>query len=146
MTFNNNTATTALLIARHDSIAAREIAIEHAVLTRQLASAQRRLSEQMQAHALQVLTLEAEVVQLRAQLIMARTCMFWGLSTSGVMRPLARRANLTHAAIEAAALAEASNVICQTGCVGHAHPWLAADGQCRRTGAACAQVERDMPG
>ena len=138
MTFNNTT--TALRFARHDSMAAREIAIEHAALTRQLASAQRRLSEQMQANAQRVHALEGEVVQLRAQLIVARSCMLWGLSTAGVMRPLARRASVAHAAAEMAAMAEASSVICQTGCVGHAHPWLEADGQCRRTGASCVHV------
>ncbi|WP_137920412.1 hypothetical protein [Hydrogenophaga sp. 2FB] len=132
--------TTTLRIARHDSMAAREIAIEHAVLTRQLASAQRRLSEQVQACTQRMDALEREVVQLRAQLVMARSCMLWGLNTAGVMRPLARRARVASAAAEAVAMAEASNVICQTGCVGHAHPWLEADGQCRRTGASCAHV------
>ncbi|MEZ5702753.1 MAG: hypothetical protein R3E42_13695 [Burkholderiaceae bacterium] len=35
---------------------------------------------------------------------------------------------------------EAQAVICQTGCVGHAHPWLAPDGQCRRSGDACERI------
>ncbi len=134
------TSTTTLRMARHDSMAAREIEIEHAVLTRQLAGAQRRLSEEMQAHAQRVHALESEVVQLRAQLVMARSCMLWGLNTAGVMRPLARRARVVQAAAEAAAMAEASDVICQTGCVGHAHPWLEVDGQCRRTGTSCVHV------
>jgi hypothetical protein len=119
-----------ILLTRHDSAAAREIAIEHGVLTRQVAGLQRRVGEQLRAHAMQVSALEDEVLHLRAQLIVSRTSLLWGLGVAGVMKPQARRA-------EAQAMAEASSVICQTGCVGHAHPWLEADGQCRRTGHAC---------
>ena len=128
--------TPALPMVRHDSAAAREIAIEHGVLTRQLAGLQRRVGEQMRAHAQQVAALEEEVLQLRVQLVVARTCLLWGLGVAGVTRPVPRRARAPVAgAVEA--MAEASSVICQTGCVGHAHPWLEADGQCRRTGQAC---------
>jgi hypothetical protein len=125
-----------ILMARHDSMAAREIAIEHGVLTRQMAGLQRRVGEQMRAHVQQVAALEEEVLRLRVQLVIARTCLLWGLGAAGVIRPVPRRARTAVAgAVEA--MAEASSVICQTGCVGHAHPWLEADGQCRRTGQAC---------
>ncbi|QHE88653.1 hypothetical protein [Hydrogenophaga sp. BPS33] len=134
------TTTVAMPSARQDSLAAREIAVEHAALTRQLASVQRRVGELMRANAQRVQVLECEVVQLRAQLVVTRTSLFWGLSMTGAMRPLAQRAQMFAAAAEAAAMAEASGVICQTGCVGHAHPWLEADGQCRRTGVACEHV------
>ncbi|WP_439586489.1 hypothetical protein [Hydrogenophaga sp.] len=127
------------LAARHDSVAARELAQEHGALTRQMASLQRRVSEQVRAQAQQLAALEEEVVCLRGQLIVTRTCMLWGLGVAGVARPMPRR---PHAPVIAAQepMAEASSVICQTGCVGHAHPWLEADGQCRRTGVACNQV------
>ncbi|MBU7571970.1 MAG: hypothetical protein KAF64_01355 [Hydrogenophaga sp.] len=125
------------LLARHDSVAAREIAIEHGALTRQVAGLQRRMSEQLRAYAQQVLALEDEVLHLRAQLIVSRTSLLWGLGVAGVMRPLARRGPPPAGQAGARAMAEASNVICQTGCVGHAHPWLEGDGQCRRTGQAC---------
>lgn len=129
----------AILMARHDRMAAREIAIEHGVLTRQMAGLQRRVGEQMRAHAQQVMALEEEVLQLRVQLVIARTCLLWGLGVAGVVRPVPRRARTAVAgAVEA--MAEASSVICQTGCVGHAHPWLEADGQCRRTGTACTHL------
>lgn len=128
--------TPALLLVRHDNAAAREIAIEHGVLTRQMAGLQRRVGEQMRAHAQQVVALEEEVLHLRVQLVMARTCLLWGLGVAGVVRPMPRRAR-TAVADAVEAMAEASSVICQTGCVGHAHPWLEADGQCRRTGQAC---------
>lgn len=126
----------AILVARHDRMAAREIAIEHGALTRQMAGLQRRVGEQMRAHAQQVMALEEEVLQLRVQLVIARTCLLWGLGAAGVMRPVPRRIR-TAVADAVEAMAEASSVICQTGCVGHAHPWLEADGQCRRTGQAC---------
>lgn len=125
------------LLAHHDSAAARELAIEHGALTRQVAGLQRRVGEQLRAYALQVSALEDEVLHLRAQLIVSRTSLLWGLGVAGVMKPLARRARLLAERAEAGAMQEASSVICQTGCVGHAHPWLEADGQCRRTGQAC---------
>ena len=126
----------AILMARHDSMAARELAIEHGVLTRQMAGLQRRVDEQMRTHAQRVTALEAEVLHLRAQLVIARTCLLWGLGVAGVVWPMPRRAR-TAVADAVEAMAEASSVICQTGCVGHAHPWLESDGQCRRTGQAC---------
>lgn len=130
-----------ILLTRHDSVAAREIALEHGALTRQVAGLQRRVGEQLRAYALQVSALEDEVLHLRAQLIVSRTSLLWGLGVAGVMKPLARRARPLDGRTEAHAMAEASTVICQTGCVGHAHPWLEADGQCRRTGTACVQIE-----
>lgn len=125
------------MLARHDSAAARELAIEHGALTRQVAGLQRRVGEQLRAYAQQVSALQEEVLHLRAQLIVSRTSLLWGLGVAGVMKPLARRARPPAGRAEALAMAEASCVICQTGCVGHAHPWLDADGQCRRTGQAC---------
>ncbi|MCW5654754.1 hypothetical protein [Hydrogenophaga sp.] len=128
------------LLVRHDGTTAQELAQEHGVLTRQMAGLQRRVGEQMRAQALQVLALQEEVLNLRAQLVVARTCMLWGLGLAGVARPLVRRGRAAVQAQAAQDMAEASAVICQTGCVGHAHPWLEGDGQCRRTGAACAQL------
>lgn len=125
------------MLARHDSAAVRELAIEHGALTRQVAGLQRRMGEQLRAYAQQVSALQKEVLHLRAQLIVSRTSLLWGLGVAGVMKPLARRARPLAGSVEALAMAEASSVICQTGCVGHAHPWLEADGQCRRTGQAC---------
>jgi hypothetical protein len=115
-----------------------EVDTEHGVLARRLAGLQHRVDAQMQASAEQVRVLEGEVLRLRMQLVLARTCMLWGLNAMALTRPLLQRRTKPEGAL--AALAEASGVICQTGCVGHAHPWLEADGQCRRTGVACNQV------
>ncbi len=134
------------MLARHDSVAARELALEHGALTRQVAGLQRRVGEQLRACAQQVSALQEEVLHLRAQLIVSRTSLLWGLGVAGVMKPLARRVRPGSGPAEAGAMREASGVICQTGCVGHAHPWLEADGQCRRTGQACGLLTEPAEG
>lgn len=118
-----------------------ELTGEHGVLARRLASLQDRVSRQIAYHADQVRVLQAEVVRLRGRLLQARTALLWGLArgdlrdpSQAVFRPgiPARRLSLV-----SDALPEARAVICQTGCAGHAHAWLGADGVCRRTGSSC---------
>ncbi|MGE0349009.1 hypothetical protein [Hydrogenophaga sp.] len=133
------------VLARYDGADAREVSIEHAALARQLASLQRRVSEQVRASARQVRGLEDEVLCLRAQLVLARTCLLWGLGVAAGLQSVPRRAR-TAVTAPAPTMAEASSVICQTGCVGHAHPWLEADGQCRRTGVACERYAGSASG
>ena len=125
---------------------ANEVDAEHGVLVRHLAGLQGRVDAQMRASAQQVQVLEGEVLRLRTQLVLARTCVLWGLNAMALTRPLPQRRTSPDAL--RASMAEASGVICQTGCVGHAHPWLEPDGQCRRTGVACHQVSglaEDLP-
>ncbi|WP_439520565.1 hypothetical protein [Hydrogenophaga sp.] len=117
---------------------ATEVDAEHGVLARRLAGLQHRVDAQMRASAAQLQMLEAEVLRLRSQLVLARTGVLWGLNAVPWTRPLLQRRS--RPAMAVASLAEANGVICQTGCVGHAHPWLEADGQCRRTGSPCNQV------
>jgi hypothetical protein len=65
-----------------------------------------------------------------------RTATLWGLG--GLL--LAPAGNAARAPVLRAVhpvWREASEVICQTGCVGHAHPWRDDQGLCRRTGEAC---------
>lgn len=122
-----------------DAACAHAVANEHGALTRQLAALQRRVSEQLADHARRVQGLEAEVMRLRARLVQARTALLWGLghvalpAQSRATRPSAPTTRTTRTST----MPQASAVICQTGCTGHAHPWLEADGQCRRTGGAC---------
>jgi hypothetical protein len=122
------------------------LAGEHGALTRQLAVLQCRVSDQLADYAGRVRWLEAEVVRLRGRLVQSRTALLWGLDQGGL--PQARPSAHTMAAerprsvpkataVHTQAMPESSAVICQTGCSGHAHPWLEADGQCRRTGGAC---------
>lgn len=115
---------------------AHELVVEHGVLMRQIGGLQRRSSEQRQASAAREAALLADNLRLRAELVLLRTAVFWGLSAAVVLRrpALPRPAGRPNYATEAR---EAQTVICQTGCVGHAHPWLEADGQCRRSGQVC---------
>jgi hypothetical protein len=117
---------------------------EHGVLIRQMAGLQTRVSQQMQAYAQQVDDLEQALLGARAQLLLVRTAVLWSLAREGLVwsssgeNPLQRQVGRTDR--QPRPLNEADAVICQTGCVGHAHPWLEADGQCSRTGQSCERV------
>lgn len=114
---------------------------EHSLLLRQLAGLQRRVSEQLGACASPLMALDGEVLRLRAQLMVARTGVLWGLGVESLAWTAASRARAPLRPVPVrAAMQEAAAVICQTGCVGHAHPWLEADGQCRRSGQACGRL------
>ena len=119
----------------------QELTGEHGALARQLAGLQDRVSRQIADYAAQVRVLQSEVVRLRGRLVQARTALLWGLARGDLQQAslsmprrvlMARRLSLV-----SDALADAHDVICQTACAGHAHPWLEADGVCRRTGSAC---------
>lgn len=124
------------------------LAQEHGALVRLLGGLQRRVATLQSEHAKALGELQGEVLRLRAQMVASRTRVFWGLAAWGDPAPAAwtaegsaaqPTAHLGHRPLPAdrAPLAAAAAVICQTGCVGHAHPWRDADGQCRRTGEAC---------
>ena len=123
------------LVVRHDSTAVRELLREHGALLRQLGGLQRRMGEVQRAERERARELEAQNLRLRAELVVLRTGVLWGLGTGAVVRRARPPARDSHAFDPALRAAQA--VICQTGCVGHAHPWLEADGQCRRSGQAC---------
>lgn len=108
---------------------------EHQVLSRHWARVQQRVTGVLQLHVLEIQQLQGEVQRLRGQLLVARTAMLWGLSSQSVagLRSVPRKMP----AAEVPAWREAKQVICQTGCVGHAHPWLSEDGQCLRTLQPC---------
>ncbi|MCB2017154.1 MAG: hypothetical protein KDF54_06540 [Hydrogenophaga sp.] len=114
----------------------RSLVIEHGVLMRQIARLQRHGRDMPLASNQREAKLVAENLRLRAQLMLLRTSEFWGLgaATYLVNRPPGRPANPPE--VERPAT-EAQAVICQTGCAGHAHPWLTEDGQCLRTGETC---------
>ena len=102
---------------------APHLVLEHAALVRQLGRAQNAITTlQARAHAQQN-ALEQKVVWLRGQLLVARTAVLWRL-------PLPRQGDLR----------AAQEVVCDTGCVGHAHHWLGAEGECRLNGGACTRV------
>lgn len=124
----------------HNPSAPPELVREHGAMLRLLGGLQQRMDEVGRQHLRQVRQLQAEALRLRADLVLLRTRVSWGLGMNASLRqprpergpgrpPLAPRTN------------EAQAVICQTGCVGHAHPWLEADGQCRRSGHACERMD-----
>ena len=113
-----------------------ELSAEHGVLVRQLAQLQQRVGEQLQASARHASRLEAENLRLRAALIRMKTSVAWNLPGAAMQSPPPPKRRAVDP-VAAPGLEAAHAVICQTGCAGHAHPWLEADGQCRRTGRSC---------
>jgi hypothetical protein len=120
----------------------RDLVTEHSTLLRRMAQLQQRVSDQLQAAERRQRDLEADNIRLRAELVRVRTALVWGLRPVALVRravPAQRRevGDLREA------MPEAQAVICQTGCVGHAHAWLGEDGQCLRSGQACERLAED---
>jgi hypothetical protein len=115
------------------------VVLEHAVLCRHLGGVQDRVSRLMQEKEVALNALTSEVVRLRGQLVVARTSMLWGMALPVGNAPHSKPASgappfQTKPAPDTDA---ARKAICQTGCTGHAHPWLTDDGQCRWSGRIC---------
>ena len=115
--------------------APNELLAEHGALLRHWAGVQARVSRQMGAQARHCAALEAELMQWRARWVLATTQMLWGLGWPS-LAPVSSRA----ARQAAEAPLSATEVICQTGCASHAHPWRGDEGQCRLTGGDCTRV------
>ncbi|MBA4261197.1 MAG: hypothetical protein C0443_04020, partial [Comamonadaceae bacterium] len=58
---------------------AHELVAEHGVLMRQIGGLQRRSSELLQASTAREAALVSENLRLRAELVLLRTSVFWGL-------------------------------------------------------------------
>ncbi|MEZ5704890.1 MAG: hypothetical protein R3E56_05990 [Burkholderiaceae bacterium] len=117
-----------------------ELAAEHRALVRQLGGLQSRCSALLSASTAQVTALQADNLRLRAELVICRTSVCWGMAAAVVRRPRIMAVEPGDVDLRDPGAPEAQAVICQTGCVGHAHPWLAPDGQCRRSGDACERI------
>lgn len=124
---------------RNESSMASELVREHGVLLRQIGALQRRCTELLRSSASRIAALEADNLRLRAELVLLRTALAWGLGAAALSRAAKVQRRPTPPSRDPA-LREAQAVLCQTACVGHAHPWLAADGQCRLHGQACERV------
>lgn len=107
---------------------------EHGSLLRHWAGVQTRVSQQMWAQERHCAALEAELVRWRARWMLATTQMLWGLGWPSLAPVPAHTRRARDAACNA------TEVICQTGCAGHAHPWRGDEGQCRLTGSDCTRV------
>ena len=113
-----------------------DLVAEHTALVRWLGQLQRRIATLQQEHHQQVTALQTDLMRLREQTMVLRTATLWGLGATVLARP----GNAAHAPSLQGLQPlwrEASEVICQTGCVGHAHPWRDDQGLCRRTGQPC---------
>lgn len=120
--------------------AAQDLTLEHVALVGRLGRLQQRVTEQLQAGALRQAALEAENLRLRCELVRMRTAVAWDLRPAALQSPPRPGPRAIAPRVDAE-MREAQAVICQTGCAGHAHPWLEPDGQCRRTGQACDRLE-----
>ncbi len=114
-----------------------DVAHEHAVLSRHLGKIQGRISSLIKEKDLALEALTCEIVQLRAQLVIARTFVLWGMDMQSMNRKVRVSTSVQPLIDESLDLEAARKAICQTGCTGHAHHWLSDDGQCRRSGRAC---------
>jgi hypothetical protein len=131
---------------------AREAAHEHACLLRHLGTLQARVSEQMSALVAaeasararagaaerECRALQAALLRERARWVQSCTCWFWGLGASappGLARPSPRAEPG-----EIPSPVTSAEVLCQTACQGHAHPWLQADGACRLSAGECTRM------
>lgn len=136
--FTHPAPASATLRVRMDRLSWSELSLEHGALVRQLGALQRRASEQLGALSTQLESLQREVLRLRADLVVVRTAVLWGLGAESLTRSLRPRAVRPQKTVNAPTGMEAARtVICRTGCMGHAHPWLEGDGQCRRSGGPC---------
>lgn len=120
------------------SLPSLDIAAEHGTVLRHWASVQSRVTRQMCEQARHCERLEAELMQLRARWVLATTSMLWGLGWPGAARAAA--ADAQRAATSHEAVTSAAELICQVGCVSHAHHWRSEAGECRLTGGDCSRV------
>ncbi|MGR4871418.1 DUF2325 domain-containing protein [Variovorax sp. LARHSF232] len=105
-----------------------QLSREHGALMRDYGRVQSRCSDQMRAQAREIERLHAQVMRLRAHVIVCATERAWANEDSD---PQAL----------AQSLRAADLVICQTGCLSHGAYWRVQD-HCRRTGKTCVLVEQ----
>lgn len=116
------------------------VAQEHAVLVRHMGRLQSSVSALLADKEARLQALSGEVLRLRGQLVVTRTAVLWGLmprSSAGQPTAAKRKALRAQGATTRAGLESVHPVVCQTGCVGHAHHWLSAEGTCQLSGQAC---------
>ncbi len=131
-----------LRLGRPLSGAVGALSREHGALLRQIGGLQHSVSAQLQNSAARQRQLESDNLRLCAELVILRSAAAWGLGQAALARPAQPRRPLAQGMSDPA-LAQAHRVICQTGCVGHAHPWLDAAGQCARSGQACDRMDTE---
>lgn len=126
--------------ARRSDADSAVVDAEHSILLRRLARLQ-DLGDRLAQCERRVRQLESENLLLRGHQLVVRTALLWGLRYDVRLWP--SRVGARPATPPQPASREAHSVICQTGCVGHAHPWLDGDGHCKRSGRACERLASD---
>lgn len=136
---------------------------EYHALMRHFGHTQARCDALVRAQAAQIAQLQGQAMRLRAAVIVRDTALAWERTQrmealAACMQNLARerlqwqwraaRSAAEAGALapeappqEAAGLAAADLVICQTGCLSHGDYWRVQD-HCRRTGKTCVLVEQ----
>jgi hypothetical protein len=117
---------------------------EHLTLIRWVGRLQHRMDQLISMAHSKIVAQEAQIIRLRGQLLLARTASLWGLtprmdvvSAAIPITPQQSAVLLTHDDT----LEAARQVVCQTGCVGHAHHWLDDSGHCQRDGRVCEHYQ-----
>jgi hypothetical protein len=121
---------------RRSPTAPPDLVTEHAALARWLGKLQRRMGVLHYDHRQQVAKLNEDVMHLRGQTLVLRTATLWGLGGL-LLASFGRKERVLLSRTMDATWREASEVICQTGCAGHAHPWRDTQGLWRRTVELC---------
>jgi len=120
-----------------------ESSLELAIMLRHMGGVQAQVSALVRQQQLQIEQLQTQLMRMRAQRLLDQTQRFWGLddgsrpANSLPLQPMAVSFRKAKPSLTEKAWQAAQKIICQTGCVGHAHHWLQDDGQCARTGQDC---------
>ena len=119
---------------------------DYGALVRHLAKLQMRISDLVALQTIERHRLEAQLTRLHAGRIVAETQRFWHVASAGT--PHAVRDSGVSVKVDPGPatapedLRQAREAICETGCQGHAHPWLSA-GRCQLSGNACDRLARE---
>ncbi len=119
-----------------------QLRAEHAALIQHLATVQQQVTAHCKALQQREQATLAENLRLRAELLVVRTAVYWGLREGAPRRQSTQRTTI-RAPIPANS-PDAQAVICQTGCAGHAHPWLEPGGECGRSGEPCRALTESL--
>jgi len=125
------------------------MACEHRVLLMQYGQVQARCSELVRAQAGEIERLQAQLMCLRAAVMVRDTAIAWRTPAAGevICGDLRDKAVLCigqdgeDCTVLEDSLIAADLVICQTGCISHDAYWRVQD-HCKRTGKLCVMVEQ----
>ena len=109
---------------------------EYDVLCRQWGRAQRHAEAARRQWQATLQAQSAEIVRLRGRLLTIQTALLWGLRASALWLATPLRVHSTSAG-SPTATSDSKDPWCQVACEGHAHVFLANNGNCRLSGEQC---------